>query len=44
MILGICATWARCKRVISSDDWFYAIILGFIEILIELAILVWALM
>lgn len=44
MILGICATWARCKKIINSDDWFYTMILGFVEIMIELGVLVWVLM
>lgn len=44
MFLSICATWARVKKVINSDDWYFTMVLGFIEILVELGILVWVLM
>lgn len=39
MILAICVTWARVKRVISADDWFFGCILALVEIMLEIGVL-----
>lgn len=39
MILAICCTWARIKRVISVDDWFLGMILALAEIGMETGLL-----
>lgn len=40
MILAICTTWARTKRVITADDWFYGMCLGVFELIAEISALV----
>lgn len=36
MVFAICCTWARTKRVISADDWFYGMSLAAFELVFEI--------